>query len=125
MLTKHPSTEFEPTLEEMESLLEHIFQATSYDFRRYSSQMIRRRIIRRMRINQHRHISSLLTDILTNRTSMNNLISDFCIHVTEMFRNPALFLLFRKKFRFISRGFLELSGLVLKFSLRRFSLNRF
>jgi chemotaxis protein methyltransferase CheR len=81
---------------EVDQILDEIFQRTPFDFRSYSSEMLQRRIVRRMKLDHYRDIPHLLADIRENSSSMNKLISDFCIHVTEMFRNPELFRFFRQ-----------------------------
>jgi chemotaxis protein methyltransferase CheR len=94
-LDKQSVSVIEPTHVEIQHLLGMIFEQTSYDFRDYSSAMIHRRITRRMRMDQYRDISELINRISTDRATMNRMISDFCIHVTEMFRNPEIYRLIR------------------------------
>jgi chemotaxis protein methyltransferase CheR len=94
-LDKQTLIVIEPTEDEIQHLLDIINEQTSYDFRNYSSTMVKRRIIRRMRMDQYRDISVFIDHITTNHVIMNRLISDFCIHVTEMFRNPEIYRLIR------------------------------
>jgi len=87
----------EPTIEQIKVVLSEVYQRTNYDFRSYNLQMIKRRIIRRLQLDRYENVESLLSDISSNSTIINKLISDFCIHVTELFRNPETYLTFREQ----------------------------
>jgi len=82
---------------EINLLLEGIYQRYGFDFRNYVYSSIRRRIWHRLRIENLSCISALTEKILHDQTAMERLFADFCIHVTEMFRDPSYFLTFRTK----------------------------
>ncbi|WP_270172651.1 CheR family methyltransferase [Paenibacillus sp. SYP-B4298] len=68
-----------------------------YDFRNYAFSSIRRRIWHRVNAEQLPTITSLLERVLHDRAFMDRLLADLTIHVTEMFRDPEMFLAFRRK----------------------------
>jgi len=78
-------------------LLEGIYLHYGYDFRNYSFQYIRRRVWNRIRSEGLGSISALQEKVLRERAMMDRLSIDFSINVTEMFRNPSFFLVFRQK----------------------------
>jgi chemotaxis protein methyltransferase CheR len=82
---------------EISLLLEGIYRQYGYDFRNYSSQSIRRRIWHRMQAERLETVTSLLNLVLHDRNAMDRLFQDMSINVTEMFRDPAFFLTFRRK----------------------------
>lgn len=82
---------------ETELLLEAIYRHYGFDFRNYSSSFVRRRILNRMRLENLDTISGLLEQLLHNYSVMERLLVDFSITVTEMFRDPEFFLVFREK----------------------------
>ncbi|TXK81438.1 protein-glutamate O-methyltransferase CheR [Paenibacillus sp. N3.4] len=78
-------------------LLEGVYRHYGYDFRNYSFQSIRRRIMNRMQGERVNSILGLLDKVLHERSAMDRLFADFSINVTEMFREPSFFLAFRRK----------------------------
>lgn len=76
---------------EVELLLQAIHQLTGYDFRDYSRPSIMRRIHHRMKMNQMDSVSILQNEVFTNEEMLHQLLQDFSINVTEMFRNPLFF----------------------------------
>lgn len=82
---------------EIALLLEGIYQRYGFDFRNYVYSSIRRRVWYRIRAENLNTISSLQEKVLHDYSVMERLFNDFCIHVTEMFRDPQFFLIFRKK----------------------------
>lgn len=82
---------------EISLLLEGIYLHYGYDFRNYSRPSIARRIRHRMQAERIQTATGLLDRILRDRGMMDRLIGDFSINVTEMFRDPAFFLEFRRK----------------------------
>ncbi|MBW7475163.1 protein-glutamate O-methyltransferase CheR [Paenibacillus oenotherae] len=81
---------------EIELLLEGLFQLYGYDFRNYAFSSVRRRIWHRVHSERLTTITALLERVLHDRDTMARLLSDLTIHVTEMFRDPEVFLSFRK-----------------------------
>jgi chemotaxis protein methyltransferase CheR len=96
-LNKQSKQTIEPTQLEIQRLLLLIYEQTHYDFRNYSASMIHRRVLRRMKLEQCECISELMKQLIINQPLMNRLLSDLCIHVTEMFRNPEIFMLIRSR----------------------------
>lgn len=94
------STEMESCAElekiEIHLLLEGIYSHYGFDFRNYVFASIRRRIWYRIRAERLNNVSSLQEKVLHDSSVMARLISDFSIHVSEMFRNPRFFESFRK-----------------------------
>nr|WP_207644303.1 protein-glutamate O-methyltransferase CheR [Desulfolucanica intricata] len=82
---------------EVKLLLEGIYQCYGFDFRNYVYPSIRRRIWHRIKAEGLNSISGLQEKILHDYGAMKRLFDDFCIHVTEMFRDPGFFLAFRTK----------------------------
>lgn len=81
---------------EIELLLEGIYRYYGFDFRNYVTASIRRRIWNRIRVESLRNVSSLQEKVLHDPSAMARLLSDFSIHVSEMFRDPHFFKSFRK-----------------------------
>ncbi|MDP4126803.1 MAG: protein-glutamate O-methyltransferase CheR [Bacillota bacterium] len=81
---------------EINLLLEGIYSHYGFDFRNYVFASIRRRIWYRIRAERLETVSSLQEKVLHNPSVMVRLLSDFSIHVSEMFRDPQFFKSFRK-----------------------------
>ncbi|MGM0876985.1 MAG: CheR family methyltransferase [Bacillota bacterium] len=82
---------------EIDLLLEAVFRYYGYDFRNYALPFIQRRIFHRVSKENLTSISALQEKVLRNPKAMGDLISDFSINVTEMFRDPEFFKSFRTK----------------------------
>lgn len=82
---------------EIHLLLEAIYRFYGYDFRNYATAFLQRRIWHRIRAENLASISGLQEKILHEPAVMERLFSDFSINVTEMFRDPAFFMVLRKK----------------------------
>jgi hypothetical protein len=82
---------------EIELLLEAVFRYYGYDFRNYAFPFIQRRISHRVWKENLSSISALQEMVLRNSEVMGELLSDFSINVTEMFRDPPFFKSFRTK----------------------------
>lgn len=80
---------------EIELLLEALFRHYGFDFRNYVLPSIRRRIWHRIHAEKLSTISGLQERVLHDRSTMKRLIADFSINVTEMFRDPSFFHMFR------------------------------
>lgn len=76
---------------EIELLLEAVYRKYGYDFREYAYPSIRRRIRRRVMLENINTISSLQSLILHDREAFDRLLADLVISVTELFRNPEVF----------------------------------
>lgn len=82
---------------EIDLLLEAIYRLRGFDFRSYLRSSLRRRIRHRMNLEGVSTVSSLQERVLHIDGCMERLLEDFSIKVTEMFRDPAFFLAFRKE----------------------------
>lgn len=76
---------------EIELLLEAVYQLTSYDFRDYNRSSITRRVHNRMALEHLPTISRLTEKIIYHHDCRSQLLNDFSINVTEMFRDPSFF----------------------------------
>jgi chemotaxis protein methyltransferase CheR len=81
---------------EMDLLLEGVYRIYGYDFRLYAYPSLRRRIWHRVYNERLQNISELQAKVLHDRETMERLVADLIIHVTEMFRDPPMFAAFRK-----------------------------
>lgn len=82
---------------EIDLLLEAIYRMSGFDFRQYSRSSISRRIYNRMKIGSIPTISRLLEKVIHEDGFLEQILNDFSINVTEMFRNPSFFKAFRKE----------------------------
>lgn len=82
---------------EIELLLEAVFRYHGYDFRNYAFPFIQRRIRHRVCKENLTSISALQEKVLRDPVVMGELLSEFSINVTEMFRDPSFFKSFRTK----------------------------
>ncbi|PKG24226.1 CheR family methyltransferase [Niallia nealsonii] len=80
---------------EVDLLLEGIYRLSGFDFREYNRSSISRRIYYRMKLDNIPTISRLLERIIHERSFLEQILNDFSINVTEMFRNPSFFKVFR------------------------------
>lgn len=96
MISNHEEMDQELVKLQIDLLLQAIYAWYGYDFRGYSYNMIKRRILYRVTVEGLSSISCLQEMILYNQACFHRLLSDFSINVTEMFRNPTFFLDFRE-----------------------------
>lgn len=82
---------------EIELLLTGVHRFYGYDFRNYALPSLRRRIWHHVHAEGLFTISALLEKVLHDRECFERLIYNLSIPVTEMFRDPDLFLTFRQK----------------------------
>lgn len=73
---------------EITLLLEAIFQKYGYDFRKYATTHIKRRIEHSLNVSELGSISEMQHRIIYDETFFNRLLLDLSINVTEMFRDP-------------------------------------
>lgn len=76
---------------ELDLLLETVYRLSGYDFRQYNRASISRRVYNRMKINNIPTISRLQEKVIHEEGYLSQLLNDFSINVTEMFRNPSFF----------------------------------
>ncbi|MFF2090226.1 CheR family methyltransferase [Paenibacillus sp. NPDC058174] len=80
---------------EIQLLLEGIYLAYGYDFRHYLRSSIHRRVRSRVNLDNLPSITALLDKVLHEPEYFHLLANDFSIKVTEMYRDPHFFRLFR------------------------------
>ncbi|MEJ3720160.1 protein-glutamate O-methyltransferase CheR [Paenibacillus polymyxa] len=91
------SNDNEREMIEIELLLEGIHRLYGYDFRNYALPSIKRRISYHAQSENVSTISGLQEKVLHDRSAFDRLVQSLSIPVTEMFRDPELFLNFRRK----------------------------
>ena len=82
---------------EVDLLLEAVYRFYGYDFRDYARASLKRRIEQRVRFAKLTHISEMIPLILAERDFFNSFLMDMSISVTEMFRDPQIFVALREK----------------------------
>jgi chemotaxis protein methyltransferase CheR len=82
---------------ELDCLLEALYRRYGFDFREYAPASLRRRINRRLKLEELPSISALQERLLRDPDVMQRLLLDLSINVTAMFRDPTFHLAFREK----------------------------
>nr|WP_229522516.1 protein-glutamate O-methyltransferase CheR [Paenibacillus monticola] len=82
---------------EIELLLDGVHRLYGYDFRNYALPSLKRRIWHHVHAENVPTISALQEKVLHDRSCFERFIYSLSIPVTEMFRDPGLFLTFRQK----------------------------
>lgn len=82
---------------ELELLLLAIYRLSGYDFRNYMRSSIMRRAHSRMNAEKLQSITSLTEKIIHDERVLSDILKDFSINVTEMFRDPAFFKALREE----------------------------
>lgn len=82
---------------EIELLLEGVHRLYGYDFRNYALPSLKRRIWHHAHAENVPTISALQEKVLHDRACFERFVYTLSIPVTEMFRDPGLFLTFRQK----------------------------
>ena len=82
---------------EIKLFLEAIFQKYGYDFRNYSLAHIKRRILHRLSVSHIGSISIMQDRVLRDPDFLQQILLDFSINVTEMFRDPDFYKAIRKE----------------------------
>ena len=82
---------------ELELLLEGIYRKYEFDFRDYSMVHIKRRLDHRLAITGMQNYSQLLHRVIYDSDFFKSILLDLSINVTEMFRDPVFYRMFRKE----------------------------
>lgn len=82
---------------EIELLLDGVHRFYGYDFRNYALPSLKRRIWHHVHAENVPTISALQEKVLHDRSCFERFVHSLSIPVTEMFRDPGLFLTFRQK----------------------------
>lgn len=81
---------------EIRLLLDAVFGRYGYDFRGYARSSIRRRILQFMQMTGAVSISEVIPRLIHDEAYFDKMVRAFSITVTEMFRDPSLFLSLRQ-----------------------------
>jgi chemotaxis protein methyltransferase CheR len=82
---------------ELDCLLDAVYQRYGFDFREYAPASLRRRVNRRVNLEELPSISALQDQLLRDPEVMQRLLLDLSINVTAMFRDPTFHLAFRER----------------------------
>jgi chemotaxis protein methyltransferase CheR len=82
---------------ELDCLLEAVHRRYGFDFREYAPASLRRRIGRRMKLEEIETVSALQERLLRDSALMERLLLDLSINVTAMFRDPTFYVALREK----------------------------
>jgi len=82
---------------ELELLLEAIFVRYGYDFRNYSRASLKRRVRHFMATSDHEKVSEIIPLLLYDQGVFGNLLEYFSVSVTEMFRDPEVYVSLRSQ----------------------------
>src|SRR5947209_8041765 len=89
--------EDELELLEIELLLEGVHRRYGFDFREYAPASLKRRLRRRMSLEDVETVSALQELVLHDSAVMERLLLDLSINVTAMFRDPSFYVAFREQ----------------------------
>lgn len=89
--------ELAPDEIELQLLLEAIYLRYGYDFRSYSRASLRRRVDQHLVLGRYESVGALIHAILHEGEAFSALLSGLTINVTEMFRDPDFYRVFREK----------------------------
>ena len=82
---------------ELDLLLQAVHKRYGYDFRNYSRAHLRRRIYQRLKLSNLETVSDMQKKILWEKDFYRTFLQDLSINVTEMFRDPQFYEIFREK----------------------------
>jgi chemotaxis protein methyltransferase CheR len=81
--------------EEIELLLNDIFEVYGYDFANYSKASLKRRIIRLVVLDKFPSFAELRYRVRTDEDYLKRFIEEITVNVTEMFRDPSFYKVLR------------------------------
>jgi len=82
---------------EVNQLLETILFRYGYDFRNYARASLERRILERLHFSGLRSISEMIPKVMYEPEFFDQFIKDMSVTVTEMFRDPPVYMNIRKE----------------------------
>ncbi|WP_458121289.1 CheR family methyltransferase [Paenibacillus sp. Z6-24] len=82
---------------EIDLLLEGVHRLYGYDFRNYARASLTRRVWHHIHAENLKSVSALQEKVLHDRSCFERFVQNLSIPVTEMFRDPQLFRMFREK----------------------------
>lgn len=83
--------------EELEVLLQELFQCYGYDFTNYAKASLKRRVSRLMIVDRLPGFAELIYKIKKQPDYLPHLVEELTVNVTEMFRDPSAFKIIREK----------------------------
>ncbi|GAB3169234.1 CheR family methyltransferase [Telluribacter humicola] len=83
--------------EELDLLLNELFQRYGYDFTNYAKASLKRRVNRLLTIDRFTSFAELFYRIKNDPDYLTHLVEELTVNVTEMFRDPALFKTIREQ----------------------------
>ena len=88
-----------PDVEELETelLLAAVARRYGYDFRQYAAASLKRRLRRAMQEEDVRTLSALQERLLHDPQALSRFVSTLSVHVTGMFRDPAVYKVIRHR----------------------------
>lgn len=100
-----PIDTIEKENEEVDHLIDTIYNNFGYDFRHYAPASRKRRIKNLLTKTKHNNISDLNRVILTDKNLLVSLLYNLSVTVTEMFRDPLVYKTIRQKVITILKSF--------------------
>lgn len=82
---------------ELRQLLETIYQRFHYDFRQYSPASVKRRVTQAVRALECSSVSALRERLLQDPSAFTILLQYLTVQVSDLFRDPAYFRVFRER----------------------------
>ncbi|MDZ7777442.1 MAG: protein-glutamate O-methyltransferase CheR [Bacteroidales bacterium] len=82
---------------EIKLFLEAIFLKYGYDYRNYSKAHVKRRVLHRLNLSNVESISEMQYKVLHDLSFLREVMKDFSINVTEMFRDPDFYVALRQE----------------------------
>lgn len=82
--------------QEIDEILDVVYQTYGYDFKNYQRNHIRRRLTRWMLFSKLENIDDIKNKIAKDRNFFDSLLNELSVCVTEMFRDTEFFLFLRK-----------------------------
>ena len=76
---------------ELKLLIDAIYLRYGYDFKNYTKSHLKRRILRRIKLDDLENITELTKKVLYDEEILKQILLDLSINVTEMFRFPKFF----------------------------------
>ncbi len=90
-MISNPDSVYENLDIEIKLFLEAIYLKYGYDFRNYSKAHLKRRVLHRLNLTDVESISEMQYKVLHDPDFMKEVMKDFSINVTEMFRDPPFY----------------------------------
>lgn len=82
---------------ELDVLVNELFQTYGYDFTDYARSSLKRRINRLLIIDRHPSFAELLYRVRTDADYLAHVVEEITVNVTEMFRDPQVFKVLREQ----------------------------